>query len=389
MFLWSIRSVEHDDRGRTLTHEWMPAEQTGKHCWPSKTIVLQRLQSISRSLRNHSNRLKNNIFGPLFVVREKNIHKIINWKGNIRKATSKPPRKTPGSSCPKKQGNFPHGGNFCYFSAQRAREGPSGSNPPTPKSFLVHLWQEGVIWTSQTDFSTQIKWWFSNCAKLSGQMFQWCDFGCDFFCIWQWMKSGSVMQSHPTNWDLSWPDVTTDDCWPLIQPIIFSLSYCHPGPHVPTQKGKIRSPPVYHPNVRRHCHRAFRTCKNHFKENPCVRRIGILRGLNVFYWFLLTIRYKYVVSTPTSRSNNDSYYIQPEAIRVPYLLGGNLLRKPGDFTVLPDQKNGIPFCVAPSWNGKNHSVIPAMHRNATLAFLWNSCSFCLPTSSKWMSNTHI
>lgn len=52
---WLHDAVEHDDRGRTLTREWMPAEQTGKHCWPSKTIVLQRLQSISRSLRNHPN----------------------------------------------------------------------------------------------------------------------------------------------------------------------------------------------------------------------------------------------------------------------------------------------------------------------------------------------
>lgn len=167
---------------------------------------------------------------------------------------------------PKKTGELSSRGKLLLLFCTASPWGSEWVKSTDAEIVLVHLWQEGVIWTSQTDFSTQIKWWFSNCAKAFRSNVSVMRFWLWFFCIWQWMKSGSVMPSHPTNWDLSWPDVTTDDCWPLIQPIIFSLSYCHPGPHVPTQKGKIRSPPVYHPNVPRHCHLAFGHVKTILKK---------------------------------------------------------------------------------------------------------------------------
>lgn len=204
--------------------------------------------------------VKKHNFGPLFVVRKKK-HPQNNQlerkhpKSNIKN----PPHKTPGSSCPKKQGNFPHGGNFCYFSAQRAREGPSGSNPPTPKSFLVHLWQEGVIWTSQTDFSTQIKRWFSNCAKAFRSNVSVMRFWLCFFLVsdneWSLVQSCQAILRIGTCPDRTW-QLTTAGRWSNQSSSAFPT--VHPGPHVPTQKGKIRSPPVYHPNVPRHWDSSFR-----------------------------------------------------------------------------------------------------------------------------------
>lgn len=64
--------------------------------------------------------VKKHIFGPLFVVRKKNIHKIINWKGNIRKTTSKTPPQSPRKLMPKKTGELSSRGKllllFCTAS---------------------------------------------------------------------------------------------------------------------------------------------------------------------------------------------------------------------------------------------------------------------------------
>ncbi len=139
------------------------------------------------------------------------------------------------------------------------------------------------------------KWLFSSSVRG----FRWFQFKCfsDFDVIFvSDMKSGSVMPAIRrigTCPDRTWQQTTAgqdptimeqkaaNSSWPSQLPrvstaVIFSISYCHPGPHVPPKREDTESSSL--PSECTTPLPSSRTHKNHL-PNPCIRRIGILRVL--------------------------------------------------------------------------------------------------------------
>ncbi len=145
LFLWSVRSVEHADRGRTLTRERMPADVQTRLTIEDSTILLQRLQSISLSLRNHQTNRKKNVWSAICIYFGKKQHPKNNKLDRKHpKNTIKKPRKTHPFPQSHAQKTREVSATFLHSKLVRSERVKS----TTPKSFLVHYcrkeWSEPV-----------------------------------------------------------------------------------------------------------------------------------------------------------------------------------------------------------------------------------------------------
>lgn len=222
--------------------------------------------------------VKKHIFGPLFVVRKKkNIHKIINWKGNIRKATSKtPPQKPQEAHAQKNRGTFLTGetsATFLHSEPVRVRVGQihrrrNRFSPPM---------------AGRSDLN-QSNWFFNSNQVVIFKLCQGFQVKCFsdaiLVVIFLYLTMNEVWFSHAKpSYELGLV-LTGRDNWRLLavdptnhlQPFLLSswTSRTHPK-REDTESSSLPS------ECSTPLPSSFRTCKNHFKENPCVRRIGFLR----------------------------------------------------------------------------------------------------------------